>query len=472
MDEIGLLTLAIIVLVPGVFLAVRIARDPFAGLCLWIVLLPITKTVASILGYPHGQGPYVLQKLTLADPVLLVTAAASLVVTDRVGELGKAGRQVVLLLAGFCAAGVIAAIIGHAGPESFVELGTYAWVGISIVVVARLVADREQARRVTTALWWAGVIAIGSGVAGTALLLAGQTKNLLVPAGKVTGLFESANQVQSFLVVVIPILCITALDSRAPRRSRVIDSVLVLGAALTVLASGSRAGIVLVALAVWLILFFTSLRVCAIGTAVAVVLGLAGWGVYQEYRAEMPFAVRRSLSFVDQESYELHDLSVPRSNGLEVWKTVFVEHPVFGVGLDQFRNYVPRVVVSAAPQEAHDSYLAVLAETGMVGAVPMFGLLAIVLVRCFEFLRRAARSREAEARDVARALFVSYVSLLLFGTLHNGLRQRYFWLVVALALILPRLHAGALAERAHAATRRRFPSYRHAGFSGRALAAR
>ena len=146
MDSIGLVALLLIGLVPACFVGARIWQDPFAGLCLWVLLLPVTKTCATFLGYPDGQGPEILQKLTLADPVLLATACAS-VLNRRgaVGILGRQGRRVVLLLGAFCAVGVVSAIVGHAGPEAFIELATYSWLCVSVVVISRLLRDRERA---------------------------------------------------------------------------------------------------------------------------------------------------------------------------------------------------------------------------------------------------------------------------------------------------------------------------------------
>jgi len=43
----------------------------------------------------------------------------------------------------------------------------------------------------------------------------------------------------------------------------------------------------------------------------------------------------------------------------------------------------------------------------------------------------------------ARALLVSYLSLLLYGVLNYGLRQRHFWFVIALAVALPHTYMKA-----------------------------
>src|ERR1043166_9745442 len=134
-----IILLLVIAAVPAVFVTARIWREPFAGLCLWVLLLPVTKSVSTLLGYPDESGPLVLQKTTLADPVLLMTIAA-LVVSERgtQGTLGRHGRRVVLCLLGFCVVGLISGIIGQAGMEIFVELATYSWLCCSVVVICRL----------------------------------------------------------------------------------------------------------------------------------------------------------------------------------------------------------------------------------------------------------------------------------------------------------------------------------------------
>src|SRR6266404_705527 len=75
MDSIPLLALAVIAAVPALFIAARIFLYPITGLCLWVLLLPVTKTLAEFAGYPPGEAACagncnVLQKLTLGDPVL------------------------------------------------------------------------------------------------------------------------------------------------------------------------------------------------------------------------------------------------------------------------------------------------------------------------------------------------------------------------------------------------------------------
>src|SRR3989442_14826483 len=139
MDSAPLLAFTLIVGVPVLFIATRIFLYPFTGLCLWVLLLPVTKTMADLAGYPQDEGPIVLQKLTLADPVLLLTAVAALLngtgsssrVTDR------QGRRIIILLAAFCVANVASAAPGGTGAESLIELAPNFWLRLSPALICQ-----------------------------------------------------------------------------------------------------------------------------------------------------------------------------------------------------------------------------------------------------------------------------------------------------------------------------------------------
>jgi len=163
------------------------------------------------------------------------------------------------------------------------------------------------------------------------------------------------------------------------------------------------------------------------------------WRWYEAHRTDLPFGVQRGLSFLEEDRFDLDKLSHGRADQLSAWHTVFADHPLLGVGLDQFRYNVPRLVAGGKAQEMHNSYLGVLAEGGLFGAAAMFMLLALVLARSAGFLAVTIRSRSSRHSMEALALLVSYASLLLYGINQYGLRQRYFWFVVALVLTLPRL---------------------------------
>src|SRR2546427_12503657 len=127
MDSVSLLALAVIAAVPALFIAARIFLYPITGLCLWVLLLPVTKTFAELAGYPGGAecagNCNVLQKLTLGDPVLLLTLAGLLNERRSAGPaIDRQGRRSPGLAAAFWVASLASATLGESGPGGLMRL--------------------------------------------------------------------------------------------------------------------------------------------------------------------------------------------------------------------------------------------------------------------------------------------------------------------------------------------------------------
>ena len=460
MDSVSLLALALIAAVPALFVAARIFLDPTTGLCLWVLLLPVTKTLAELAGYPGGAecagNCNVLQKLTIGDIVLLLAVVGLLNERRAAGaSYDRQGRRIVWLLAAFCVASVASAALGETGSESLIELATYAWLCVALIVIPHLLRSPERLRRVITAWRCAGVVGCVAGGLGTLLLWRGSTNNILVQDGRVAGLFEGINQLQSFVVAVIPFFCARLFSRAASRSARVLYGALVVAGFAGVVGSGSRAGVVIAALSIWLMALLASPRLAVTWTCAAMLFAGSVWHLLGKHLNELPYGIRRSFSYVQEDTFELDELSIGRADQLRTFYTVFAEHPLVGVGPGGFKDWVPRVVPGGKAQEMHNSYLGVLGETGLLGGLIMLGLLADVLARLLRFLWWAARARDPDALMGARALLVSFVSILMYGMLNYGLRQRHFWFVVALAVAVPHVYGQWRARRRVAAPRTR-----------------
>src|SRR5205807_9213957 len=115
----------------------------------------------------------------------------------------RQGRRIVGLLAAFCAVGILSATLGPTGSESLIELATYFWLCLSLVVICRLLGTRERARRVLSAWRWAGVVACAAGGAATVLLWGGSLDNLPAKGGRGAGLVEGMRQLQAFTAAAL-----------------------------------------------------------------------------------------------------------------------------------------------------------------------------------------------------------------------------------------------------------------------------
>jgi O-antigen ligase len=146
---------------------------------------------------------------------------------------------------------------------------------------------------------------------------------------------------------------------------------------------------------------------------------------------------------------------------VDIWNVawnVFKDHPVSGVGLNNFGrvagDYVREVgpledvdlVVKAPDRSVHNSYLQFLAENGVVGLV----LFAFVALGCLRAAMSAARSFAELARPelvaVAHGLFVGSVGLLASYFFISGSVARPLWILLGLCLASVEVARG-LAER-------------------------
>lgn len=117
---------------------------------------------------------------------------------------------------------------------------------------------------------------------------------------------------------------------------------------------------------------------------------------------------------------------------------VFLDHPVIGVGPGLFRYYYEEYAaevglrVKNTERSAHDLYLQVAAETGLLG-------LLFLLITLYMTMRGLARVRkrwmedEPELSNMAVAYMLSIVTYLTTGIFLHFAFIRYFWLIMALA---------------------------------------
>lgn len=125
---------------------------------------------------------------------------------------------------------------------------------------------------------------------------------------------------------------------------------------------------------------------------------------------------------------------------------VFADHPVIGVGPGQFpsyyREYAVEVggVIRAADREAHNLYLDVAAEAGVLGLICLLAILGVTLFDLRRARKRWLRSRP-ELADIATGLSLAVLTYMTTGIFLHLSYARYFWLVMAIA------GAGALIMR-------------------------
>jgi O-antigen ligase len=117
---------------------------------------------------------------------------------------------------------------------------------------------------------------------------------------------------------------------------------------------------------------------------------------------------------------------------------VFLDHPVIGVGPGLFRYYYEEYAelvglrVQAQERSAHDLYLQVAAEHGLLGLVCLLIILFITM-RGLARVRKRWEKTKPELANMATAYLLSIVTYLTTGIFLHFAFIRYFWLIMALA---------------------------------------
>ena len=205
----------------------------------------------------------------------------------------------------------------------------------------------------------------------------------------------------------------------------------------TLMLTGSRGG-VLAVLAVLVFLWWRS-RHRVLGAVVGLLFIASVFSILpDQYKARYSSMTHSELDASSQ-------------GRITAWKKgvrMFVDHPLFGVGIGNFGNANAIAYSSGRHRsylKAHNLYVQVFAETGLVGAVAFFGFM-------FQFLRlnrRAARRTRSRGdawkfeTAVLDGLMAGFVCLLVAGMFGHSLLRSTWYIFAAMGLAIHRVEVDA-----------------------------
>jgi putative inorganic carbon (hco3(-)) transporter len=258
------------------------------------------------------------------------------------------------------------------------------------------------------------------------------------------------NNFAQILVVAAPLAGYLALSARGLRARLAWGSAAALCVA-AVLCTGSRGGSIALAIvfALMIALAPVSRRVLTGAAVAAVTVGLL--------LAPGDYAQRfTSITGVLGSGVESTEDTALRGRASENLAAVemFADHPLLGVGVAnyplRYQEYSQEIGLDtrATERTPHSLYLEALAETGMIGATALFGVLWLALSGAW----RARRALSGADRLMAEGAFLAICGYLAAGLFLHAAYPRYLWIVVGLGFAAGRL--AAVPSRARQATRR------------------
>jgi O-antigen ligase len=312
-------------------------------------------------------------------------------------------------------------------------------VGLGVVLVFVLYAAVDNRRRLQIVL---GGVLLGAFVSAIVGLVSGtptDTTSTVEDANRLAGQVGDAN---TFAAILVPALMISAFWAGITK-STLTRFALSAGAAVFAFAlflTGSRGGLV-------------ALGVCFVATlflagpfrarAIAVMTVVAALAVTYYALLAPPQALARITHFAAGGGAGRTDL-------WSVAIKMFGAHPVLGIGAGNFQiveaHYafgsidLPRVdLVLDTPKVAHNTYLQVLTELGVVGFVAFMIVIAGTVWVAWRSVRVASEAGDVELEALSRGILIGTLGMLaaiVFFTAHT---EKELWLMLGVVLSLSTL---------------------------------
>jgi len=284
---------------------------------------------------------------------------------------------------------------------------------------------------------------LGAFIAGTfAAVLLGLDQGTLEDEGRLKGAGLNPNQLGSYLVVTMVFL---TTFGAARVWSGVGRVAAFLGAALAGIAlflTVSRGALVGLAAALLVapIVAGGRRRLAVFALTLAAILGTVTW-----------FAAIAPPEHVERVTNPERNGGAGRTDLWRVGLRIVQDRPINGVGAGNYPeaavDYLLRPgatendnVIVDDKKVAHNIYLTVASELGLVGLALFAAIVALALRSALRAARAFAARGDSELELVARALFISIMALLIVGFFSSALYVKQFWILLALA---PALHAVA-----------------------------
>lgn len=130
------------------------------------------------------------------------------------------------------------------------------------------------------------------------------------------------------------------------------------------------------------------------------------------------------------------------SENLVAWN-MFRDNPVLGVGVGNYNTYYQIYARKlglewrTTDRSAHNLYLEVAAERGILGLIVFGGIIAFTLMRVFKAGKKFMLSGQSDFAGLAGALGISFMTYLTASIFLHDAYPRFFWVLVGICWALP-----------------------------------
>jgi O-antigen ligase len=344
---------------------------------------------------------------------------------------GSVPRGILLVLALFMV--WLALSIAWAEEPSAAIGALQPWLAAALMFTVLLTLDLSQSQiRMLAFAFLAGVtLSVALGLIGG--VEAPTADSAIRSEGRLTGGLDDPNYLAAGIVPSIAMVAgllptVRSVLVRAALAGAVV--ILVLGLA----ATQSRGGLIAAVVAT-----VAALVVAKRGRVVVLAFIVIVVGLVTVWFASSPDAWQRVSDTADQGN--------GRGSLWTVAGRIFSDHPVAGVGLDNYRTFAPRYVdrpgqltfvnfIAERPHVVHNVYLQMLVEVGIVGTALFLILAASSLAAALRASRRYEARGDDQSAAFGRAIFVAVLSGLAASFFISNGDGFQLWVLLALGPLL------------------------------------
>ncbi len=149
-----------------------------------------------------------------------------------------------------------------------------------------------------------------------------------------------------------------------------------------------------------------------------------------------------------------------RSDLWSVTTEVIADHPLVGVGAGNFPVVAPRYATEPVnlpfvrlivdePHVAHNAYLGVFADLGIVGLIAFAVVVSSALVLAWRAAQAFERAGDLELELLSRAVLIALIGMLTAFVFLSGQYEEQLWLLLGLGIALHALSRRADPNRVH-----------------------
>lgn len=348
----------------------------------------------------------------------------------------------------FLVVGVASLFVTYDHLSSLAEIMRYFFIGFMVLLFSASVQSKKHLKNLITSLLASGLIVQVAGLAGLIFAVLTNKRSFLVfftgyreLAGfpfRVVSFLRDPNFYSSFIIIIFFISFVLALSYRKPGYYFLASL-----SAISLLLAFSRGAWlgVLAGLSIILFYFFkTKESIHYIRRFIIfIVFILIFFLPIASHYGLLPAMAKR-----------ISEISIagasPRIGDWQAGLRMVEKNPLLGVGIGAYKTahlkyYLPSENPRYRHLEAHDTFLDILASTGLLGFIPWF----FALLAVFNSGRRNIEVYMQNKSDykfqynLSVAIFTAFIALIVQGMTINMSTVRHFWLLVAIILILARL---------------------------------